>query len=1166
MKFKKGIVCLFLLSLITSSTFSSTIVFADELSSCAEVSAKETKVFYCADGFIKKVGQDQIGEHYVYVHKGDLNEFESEMDFPEIFKGIGQLSPDVAQWDSQNKKIKINSDGAFIINKLALTTPESFPEFFSTLFLKSDNNKVELFPVRGLENCKNLIRVTTLMYEGVRYENEKSDRVTYYLITFATNLVKVASSAYRTLPSIDLSRELFQKLTSDSSTILNFVHNDPKEYSSFVNAITGSKRGYLMDDLNQQNLIDYENYVKNNFPGIKTRVFGPAGNGYYTIIITRQQDVNMDDFMNAIKNEDDYKLGLYIGFPEVDVKYVQEGGTIEQTLINAWRNNDQIEPEALFATWYFKSGSNPETLRYAREYGLNLYRVDPNAARSWVTFNRDFWVDIINGRSDLTQDQKIEIINNLPTADEALQKIDFLNKFDVNLQNNQPLLEAVSNTWRLNQEIDEYSRIEGLPKDVLQSIKEDVSQLRTDLDSLPEETLPGWRKTELLDVLESIGKRADMLANPGDPLDVKWYWSFAEGDGNTWVTLRNEVFQEIYDIGETGDTLWNNGYPLTDAQGNPVTTAAETSIRQADVAASDLIDKVEEIKYTVETEYTKKAGETSGLSRDLTHPGENAILKSVAKGATLAFLLKFFGTMAGKLRQFGERYGEYNYILLADSIQVIGLAYSVYSISGLIKGVGVLLTAKASGSAMGAIIGAAGGFIIGFVIGLIIGIVVDYVINWWYCTYQDPQAPECGCKMNPVYDNKKKFGIREPVHSCDVIRYAAYGVKDCHEETAELYAKNESGQIIPVGYPHCTTIDGRCFDCTTKVLLKKGRYTVTVNIDKLDNLLFFRPSSEDFLEWKETEVLSVREDFNNDGKVDIIEVATVAKVFGKKNEIKEDVNQDGVVDEFDVKFVSQSFGYYDKQADVNDDDKVDVIDISLVAKKYGAEWEYRNVDVNGDNKIDIMDIARVAKMFGKMFGKADFECKRPCSEYKKESDCIDGYCKWCPKCNRYKVNPWRQDQCVDMNADCGYVCGDKFTPHECGAGVCSEDMQWNPYDCNCYPKRDPCLMEGSLILTTDGFKKIDDLKDGDYVIGYEDEKRVESRILEKSEHVGEFKLYFYEGYWFTENHLVYSDDYKDFKPVPELSNITKYYEGKVYNIQTETKNYFGENGLLIHNK
>lgn len=139
--------------------------------------------------------------------------------------------------------------------------------------------------------------------------------------------------------------------------------------------------------------------------------------------------------------------------------------------------------------------------------------------------------------------------------------------------------------------------------------------------------------------------------------------------------------------------------------------------------------------------------------------------------------------------------------------------------------------------------------------------------------------------------------------------------------------------------------------------------------------------------------------------------------------------------------------------------------------------------------------------------------------------------------------------------------GGSCVPIDCGP--CERfDMP----SCSCVPSSCGCLIGESLILTLNGFEKIEDLKEGDYVIGYEGGRRAASKILEKSTHFGEFELYSYKGYWFSGNHLVYTDDYKDFKPVSQLSDIKKDYKGTVYNIQTETKNYFGENNLLIHNK
>jgi len=187
-----------------------------------------------------------------------------------------------------------------------------------------------------------------------------------------------------------------------------------------------------------------------------------------------------------------------------------------------------------------------------------------------------------------------------------------------------------------------------------------------------------------------------------------------------------------------------------------------------------------------------------------------------------------------------------------------------------------------------------------------------------------------------------------------------------------------------------------------------------------------------------------------------------------------------------------------------------------------------------------------------------------CGSYIISTDCTNAGCAWCPGCSGSYVNKWGKSICLKPEVICEYqttVCSEY-----CGlGGGCQVCERWDQATCSCVPAQ-CCLKEGSLVLTPDGFKTIEDLKEGDYVIGYKDGEKVNSKVLAKSEHIGEFNLYFYKGYWFTENHLIYLDDYKDFKPVTELSNLTEYFNGKVYNIQTETKNYFGENDLLIHNK
>ena len=110
-----------------------------------------------------------------------------------------------------------------------------------------------------------------------------------------------------------------------------------------------------------------------------------------------------------------------------------------------------------------------------------------------------------------------------------------------------------------------------------------------------------------------------------------------------------------------------------------------------------------------------------------------------------------------------------------------------------------------------------------------------------------------------------------------------------------------------------------------------------------------------------------------------------------------------------------------------------------------------------------------------------------------------------------------------------------------------------------------CLLGGSKILTPEGFKKIEDLKAGDFVIGYENGERIPTKITKTSSYDDNWTLYFYKGTWFTGNHKVYPSLNEEAVPVTLLSNQTKEYAGHVYNIETETHNYFGENGLLIHN-
>jgi hypothetical protein len=138
---------------------------------------------------------------------------------------------------------------------------------------------------------------------------------------------------------------------------------------------------------------------------------------------------------------------------------------------------------------------------------------------------------------------------------------------------------------------------------------------------------------------------------------------------------------------------------------------------------------------------------------------------------------------------------------------------------------------------------------------------------------------------------------------------------------------------------------------------------------------------------------------------------------------------------------------------------------------------------------------------------------------------------------------------------CGNVtknCKDYGTSYICSSGACVPSGGG------------ACLIQGTKILTPDGFRNIEDIKEGDIIIGYNG-KRIEAKVLGKSIHFGFWKIYYYKGSWFTDQHRVFPSLDGEATSIVLLSNITKTYTGYVYNIETETKNYFGENDLLIHN-
>ena len=150
--------------------------------------------------------------------------------------------------------------------------------------------------------------------------------------------------------------------------------------------------------------------------------------------------------------------------------------------------------------------------------------------------------------------------------------------------------------------------------------------------------------------------------------------------------------------------------------------------------------------------------------------------------------------------------------------------------------------------------------------------------------------------------------------------------------------------------------------------------------------------------------------------------------------------------------------------------------------------------------------------------------------------------------------------CQTLTRQGGY-CGDDLCQR--GSETCLTCL-----DC-CGPA--PCVIADTLILTPSGYKKIQDLNVGDKVIGFDIEKneRVITEVKTKSSHTGLFPTWVYNGITFTWNHKVYVNN--QWQYVAELAEKIGVFEGTVYNITTQTQNYFAKYGdpgieTLVHNK
>jgi hypothetical protein len=871
--------------------------------------------------------------HFVYVYKSNKN-----IPIELGYKGLeippskiellhetkdGQI---LAQRDENNKIIRVADTGTFDINS----------DEYHDLSLNALDSRVEM---QGFDDCVNAVAVASVMNEDIRNEALRNNTALADFLSVVTAGLAMVESQIRPVNYVGFYKDQnfhhvpwvslqdratsvikdhlqeFENWFGDQGALRVYNPEGPETTSGtipeFVAAATGTNSAiFIRGDKTQ--ITAFENFINSILPNMRTRIF--VSTQYpdkATLVATIYPEnpteqipgtpivadigVHLDsiDVQRASVIEQ-YGTNRYTfanpeliqaqsGYPKLDSDYYRDGGTIAETIYKAWKNNQPIPAEMLYARWVFKDPNDPKTLAYARQYGLDSYATDPyirGESDAMLDSNRNKWIETVVKKYRLSVADEASLDNFLPTRADARTKMQTLYLKYITTGDSLLYLGHLINIYEISREISDVAFI-GYQDRTFKAQMARLERLRNwnydEFIAVSNEPVSAGREV-LLDIIAKNEQLADtMLTWRDDPNQLLIRAKHFETMG---VIVKEVAIQAVKTDGTAGSMykgLIDAGYQPSDEAIYSLDNLAQKAVKSSD----DLGDMVG-------GKYNKVVGESLGLPREESEPlsmGANFL-----RGVGIGFGMAAFFQLRPAMMLLWEHYQNYAALWIANGIEIFGYGLTIYYYSNIAYTfIGALLaTTFTAIEVAGVVLSTFAGIGVGWILCLVIGRIVSIIFYFLWCTFwAPPGSPECGCTTNPVYGNGKPM-LRlasNIVTKGGTLKYVVYGLLYCYPTTpstppnyyAELYytdniaSQSEKNNVADHVYNSttngyipsdvCVTLDGRCFECSVNVLnpTEENTYYVSGSYGKYAYFRtgFYVPVELGHTDWSASQVLKV---------------------------------------------------------------------------------------------------------------------------------------------------------------------------------------------------------------------------------------------------------------------------------------------------------------------